>query len=76
MGRLGVYLQVAADLGNLGAIHRWTLEIVACQPIRIYAEMIVGQVSFWVPHGERFSYNGYFGKFDKATTPHADQFRG
>jgi dCTP deaminase len=70
LGRLGVYLQVSADLGNLGAVHRWTLEIVAVQPIRVYADMIMGQVSFWVPTGERDLYDGYFGQFSQAVTPY------
>ncbi|MFF3671608.1 dCTP deaminase [Microtetraspora malaysiensis] len=72
LGRLGVYLQVSADLGNLGAVHRWTLEIVVCQPIRLYAGMIVGQVSFWVPTGERRPYDGHFGQFSEAVTPYPD----
>lgn len=69
LGRLGVYLQISADLGNLGAVHRWTLEIVACQQIRIYPGMTVGQVSFWTTHGDRELYTGYFGRFSQAVTP-------
>ncbi|MFG1879316.1 hypothetical protein ACGFIV_31200 [Sphaerisporangium sp. NPDC049003] len=72
LGRLGVYLQVSADLGNLGAIHRWTLELVVCQPIRVYAGMVVGQVSFWAPSGERRPYDGHFGRFSEAVTPYPD----
>lgn len=74
LGRLGVYLQVSADLGNLGAVHQWTLEIVVCQPIRIYAEMIAGQVSFWMPSGAHSQYSGFFGQFDKPVTPHSGMF--
>ena len=70
LGRLGVYLQVSADLGNLGAVHHWTLEIVACQPIRVYADMVVGQVSFWTPSGEKRPYDGHFGRFSEAVTPY------
>ncbi|SRR6266567_193454 len=67
LGRLGMFLQISADLGNLGAIHCWTLEIVVCQPIRIYPGMVVGQVSFWVPTGEKLLYSGYFGRFSEPT---------
>lgn len=74
LGRLGVYLQVSADLGNLGAVHRWTLEIVACQPIRIYPGMVVGQVSFWATRGARSTYDGYFGRFSQAVTPEPAMF--
>jgi dCTP deaminase len=69
LGRLGVFLQVSADLGNLGAVHRWTLEIVVCQPVRVYAGMVAGQVSFWVPSGARPGYDGYFGRFCEPVTP-------
>ncbi len=47
MGRLGLFLQLSADLGHTTSCHRWTLEIVATRPIRIYPGMVVGQVSFW-----------------------------
>ncbi|MEV0830195.1 dCTP deaminase [Nonomuraea rubra] len=69
LGRLGVFLQVSADLGNLGAVHCWTLEIVVVQPIRLYPGMIVGQVSFWVPAGPIRPYDGHFGSFSTAVTP-------
>jgi dCTP deaminase len=61
LGRLGVFLQISADLGQLGAVHRWTLEIVATQPIRLYAGMKVGQVSFWRPTGRHMDYHGFYG---------------
>ena len=51
MGRLGLFLQVSADLGHTTSCHRWTLEIVAVRPIRIYPGMVVGQVSFWRNRG-------------------------
>ncbi|MFI6324806.1 dCTP deaminase domain-containing protein [Nonomuraea sp. NPDC050556] len=69
LGRLGVFLQVSADLGNLGAVHRWTLELVVVQPIRLYAGMVVGQVSFWMPTGPIDAYQGHFGNFSTAVTP-------
>lgn len=47
MGRLGLFLQLSADLGHTTSCHRWTLEIVATRPIRIYPGMVIGQVSFW-----------------------------
>jgi dCTP deaminase len=65
LGRLGVFLQVSADLGHLGAVHKWTLEIVVAQPIRLYAGMRVGQVSFWQPQGDLVRYSGYFGRYSQ-----------
>ncbi|WUS98912.1 deoxycytidine deaminase [Streptomyces sp. NBC_00708] len=74
MGRLGVFLQVSADLGNLGAVHKWTLEIVVCQPVRIYRGMVAGQVTFWKPEGDRTPYSGYFGTRSDAALPDPLQF--
>ena len=78
LGRLGLFLQISADLGQLGACHRWTLEIVATQPIRIYPRMIVGQVSFWVAVGAAMPYAGYYGNLDAPAPcdPYAAEGRG
>lgn len=51
MGRLGLFLQITADLGHLGTSHKWTLELKVVQPLRVYAGMRIGQVSFWLPEG-------------------------
>lgn len=53
LGRLGLFLQLSADLGQLGSISPWTLELTVVQPLRIYPGMAVGQVTFWRPYGER-----------------------
>src|SRR5947209_8697077 len=34
LGRLGIFLNATADLGHVGAVGRWTLEISVVQPIR------------------------------------------
>ncbi len=47
VGRLGLFLQITADLGHVGAIHRWTLELKVVQPLKVYPNMNIGQVSFW-----------------------------
>lgn len=47
IGRLGLFLQVSADLGHTTSCHRWTLELVPTLPIRVYPGMVIGQVSFW-----------------------------
>lgn len=66
VGRLGLFLQLFADLGQIGAIHNWTLEMVVAQPLRVYPGMTIGQVSFWVPTGERIYYAG---RYDKSSLP-------
>lgn len=52
MAKLGMFLQITADLGQLGKAHRWTLEIKVVQRLRIYPNMEIGQVSFWIPKGD------------------------
>ncbi|WHX50773.1 hypothetical protein QNH46_09050 [Paenibacillus woosongensis] len=65
VGRLGLYLQISADLGNLGPAHKWTLELVCVQPIKVYPRMKVGQVSFWKPYGDINEYNGQYTSYHK-----------
>ena len=60
VGRLGMFLNFSADLGQLGPSHRWTLEIMVVQPLVIYFEMKVGQATFWAPQGERVDYRGEY----------------
>lgn len=73
LGRLGCFLQVSADLGQLGSVHRWTLEIVVVQPLRVYPGMRMGQVSFWAPRGQAMPYRGTYGYLSVAAawSPHA-----
>jgi len=51
LGRLGLFLQITADLGHIGTGHKWTLELKVVQPLRVYPGMRIGQVSFWKPDG-------------------------
>ncbi len=52
IGRLGLFMQLSANLGHTTSIHCWTLEMFAAKPIRIYPKMIIGQISFWTNCGE------------------------
>ena len=65
MGRLGLFLQLSADLGHIGAVHCWTLELTVVQPVRVYPGMRIGQVSFWVPEGDRVLYGGTYGRISE-----------
>lgn len=62
IGRLGLFVQVSANLGQMGAIHRWTLELYPTQDIYVYAGQTIGQVSFWTTQGEPMTYSGWFGR--------------
>jgi dCTP deaminase len=62
-GRLGLFLQVSADLGHTGSVHKWTLEIVAAKKIRIYPGMIIGQISFWDNYGDISLYSAGYSNY-------------
>lgn len=60
LGRLGLFLQVSANLGHTGSSHQWTLELVAVKKFRLYAGMRIGQISFWTNYGDVSPYtDGY-----------------
>lgn len=61
LGRLGLFLQLSANLGHTTSEHQWTLELMAAKRIRIYPKMIIGQVSFWVNSGAIIPYTGKHG---------------
>jgi dCTP deaminase len=60
IGRLGLFLNITADLGHCGASSQWTLEMTVVQPLRIYAGMRIGQVAFWTQLGKPTSYSGRY----------------
>jgi len=63
MGRLGLFLNITADFGHVGSLSKWTLELTAVQPLRIYPRMQIGQVAFWEtlpsvnPYAGRYLYD-------------------
>jgi dCTP deaminase len=59
-----LFLEISADLGNLGTAHKWTLEITSVQPVIIYPYMKIGQVSFWIPEGDIINYQGNYTNFN------------
>ena len=66
IGRLGLFLQVSANLGHTTSEHQWTLELVAAKPILLYAGMRIGQVSFWTNLGEIKSFSSTYAHFNEA----------
>ncbi|GAA5084278.1 dCTP deaminase [Thermocatellispora tengchongensis] len=65
MGRLGLFVQLSADLGHRGAVHRWTLELLPALDIYLYPGQILGQVSFWSTTGRVLPYEGWYGRHDR-----------
>lgn len=71
VGSMGLFLQITADLGHQGTKHCWTLEFKVVQPLIIYPEMIIGQVTFWRVDGDTHSL--YDGKYVNYNTPHCSE---
>jgi dCTP deaminase len=81
LGRLGLFLQITADLGHIGTNHKWTLELKVVQPLRVYPGMRIGQVSFWVPEGLELldgkkykEQTGSYAQFSNATPSNVSKF--
>ena len=67
IGRLGIFLNVTADLGHIGSCLHWTLELNVVQPVRVYPQMKIGQVSFW--RTDDVSLLRYSGRYNGDTRP-------
>jgi dCTP deaminase len=67
IGRLGMFLNFSADLGQLGPAHQWTLEIMVVQPLVIYCNVIIGQATFWKPLGVTMLYDGEYARRNEPT---------
>src|SRR5262245_21208356 len=74
VGRLGLFLQITADLGHQGAKHCWTLEFKVVQPLIVYPMMKIGQVSFWSVDGSQNHL--YKGKYAKYSEAHCSELHG
>jgi dCTP deaminase len=67
IGRLGIFVNVTADLGHLGSCSHWTLELSVVEAVRVYPNMKIGQVSFWLTDGA--SLHRYEGRYHRDITP-------
>lgn len=65
-GKLGLFVQVDADLGHTTSCHKWTLEIVATRPTLVYPQMLFGLVSFYDNKGTVKPDVMRYAKFDSA----------
>lgn len=51
VGRLGIDIHATAGKGDIGFCNYWTLEISVKQPVRVYAEMPIGQLIYFSVQG-------------------------
>lgn len=73
IGRLGLFVQVSANLGHTNSSHCWTLELKASKRIRVYPRMKIGQVSFWTNLGTVDPYKGFYSNQSLPTVSKYDQ---
>jgi dCTP deaminase len=60
IGRIGLFVHITADLIDIGSINQWTLQLHCVHPLRIYAGMLIGQVTFWKVEGDITLYKGKY----------------
>lgn len=60
VARMGIFVHVTADLIDIGSINQWTLQIHAVQPVKVFANMLIGQVTFWAVKGKINLYQGKY----------------
>jgi len=64
--RMGLFVHITADLIDIGSHGVTTLQLYATLPVRLYPNMLIAQVSFWVPFGNIVLYKG---KYQNSTGP-------
>lgn len=69
-GRVGLFVHITADLIDIGYIGQYTLMMHAVQPVRIYPNMRIGQVTFWKVMGDIVLYDG---KYQDGNGPQASE---
>jgi dCTP deaminase len=66
VGRLGLFVEITAPIGDLGFHGQWTLMLSPVRPLRIYTGMKIGQIMFFVAAGPVALYTG---KYQAAAGP-------
>ncbi len=64
--RMGLFVHVTANLIDIGSHGVSTFQLHAALPVRLYPNMLISQVSFWVPCGDIKLYKG---KYQNSTGP-------
>jgi dCTP deaminase len=56
VGRLGIDIHATAGKGDVGFSNTWTLEISCVQPVRVYKDMPIGQLIYFLVEGDIENY--------------------
>ncbi|MBK3533625.1 dCTP deaminase [Streptomyces sp. MBT56] len=71
VGRLGLFVEITAPIGDIGFHGQWTLMLSPIRPLRVYAGMKIGQIMFFVSTGD---IDLYAGKYQAAAGPQPSRY--
>ncbi|MGN5636471.1 dCTP deaminase [Streptomyces sp. AC154] len=71
VGRLGLFVEITAPIGDIGFHGQWTLMLSPIRPLRVYAGMKIGQIMFFVSTGDVDLYRG---KYQGAAGPQSSRY--
>ncbi|MEU8879570.1 MULTISPECIES: dCTP deaminase [Streptomyces] len=60
VGRLGLFVEITAPIGDIGFHGQWTLMLSPIRPLRVYPGMRIGQIMFFVSVGPVALYAGKY----------------
>lgn len=60
VGRLGLFVEITAPIGDIGFHGQWTLMLSPVRPLRVYPGMKIGQIMFFVSAGDIELYTGKY----------------
>lgn len=66
VGRLGLFVEITAPIGDIGFHGQWTLMLRATVPVRVYPGMRISQLMFFLAKGP---IDAYAGKYQHADGP-------
>jgi dCTP deaminase len=71
VGRLGLFVEITAPIGDIGFHGQWTLMLSPVRPLRVYPEMKIGQIMFFESYGEIELYSG---KYQRSVGPQESRY--
>ncbi|MGC0327227.1 dCTP deaminase [Streptomyces sp. SAI-170] len=71
VGRLGLFVEITAPIGDIGFHGQWTLMLSPVRPLRVYPGMKIGQIMFFVSLGEVDLYRG---KYQSSAGPQESRY--
>ncbi|MEV4170143.1 dCTP deaminase [Nonomuraea sp. NPDC049709] len=71
VGRLGLFVEITAPIGDIGFHGQWTLMLSPVRPLRVYPGMKIGQIMFFVSTG---IVDLYRGKYQDSAGPQPSQY--